>query len=81
MVCESMPELRSVRPEDAIRALERAGGVTRRGKGSHANVKMPNGQIVTFSRGRGPIRIGLLKAMLRKAEISEGEFAELLKGR
>jgi hypothetical protein len=42
---------------------------------------MPNGQIVTFSNRRAPIKIGLLKAMLRKAIIGEEEFAQLLRGR
>jgi predicted RNA binding protein YcfA (HicA-like mRNA interferase family) len=62
-----MPELRGVRPRDAIAALERAGGVVRMGKGDHVNIKMPNGLIITLSGRREPIKIGLLKAMLRKA--------------
>jgi hypothetical protein len=41
---------------------------------------MPNGVIVTFSGRREPIKIGLLKAMLRKAGISDEEFARLLEG-
>lgn len=73
-----MPELRGIRPREAIAALERAGGVVRSGKGDHVNIKMPNGQIVTFSGRRDPIKIGLLKAMLRKAGLSEEEFLELL---
>ena len=76
-----MPEFRNVRPRDAIAALERAGGVLRRGgKGDHVNIKMPNGQIVTLSGRREPIKIGLLKALLRKAGISEDEFQRLLDG-
>ncbi len=76
-----MPTLRDVRPRNAIAALERAGGVARRsGKGDHVNVKMPNGQIITFSGTREPIKVGLLKAMLRKAGITEAEFLRLLKG-
>lgn len=76
-----MPELRNVRPRDAIAAMERAGGVVRRGgKGDHVNIKMPNGQIITFSGKREPIKIGLLKAMLRKAELSETDFLDLLEG-
>ena len=75
-----MPELRGVRPAEAIKALERAGGIQRRsGKGDHVNIKMPNGQIVTFSGRRDPIKIGLLKAMLRKAGLSEDEFVGLMK--
>ena len=76
-----MAELRDVRPLEAIAALERAGGVVRRsGRGDHVNIKMPNGMIVTFSGTREPVRIGLLKAMLRKAGVAEDEFVRLLKG-
>ena len=73
-----MAELRNIRPQEAIAAFERAGGVARRGRGDHVNIKMPNGQIITFSGRRAPIKIGLLKAMLRKAELSEDEFLRLL---
>ena len=40
---------------------------------------MPNGQIITFSGVRAPVKIGLLKAMLKKAGLTEQEFARLLK--
>lgn len=44
-----MLTLRDIKAKDAIAALERAGGISRRrGKGDRVNVKMPNGQIVTF---------------------------------
>jgi predicted RNA binding protein YcfA (HicA-like mRNA interferase family) len=59
---------------------ERAGGIRKSGKGDHVNIKMPNGQIITFSGVREPIKIGLLKAMLRKAGITEDEFVQLLEG-
>lgn len=75
-----MPALRNIRPADAVAAMERAGGVVRRGKGGHVNVKMPNGQIVTFSMHRGPVKNGLLRAMIRKAELTEDEFVRLLEG-
>jgi predicted RNA binding protein YcfA (HicA-like mRNA interferase family) len=71
-------ELRDVRPEEAIRVLLRVGGVRRPGKGDHINIKMPNGQVVTLSGLRSPVRIGILKAMLRKAGLSEEEFLDLL---
>jgi predicted RNA binding protein YcfA (HicA-like mRNA interferase family) len=77
-----MGELRDIRPRDAIAALERAGGQVRAsGKGDHVNIKMPNGRIVTFSGRREPIKIGLLKAMLRKAGLTEEEFVRLLEGK
>jgi predicted RNA binding protein YcfA (HicA-like mRNA interferase family) len=72
-------ELRNVRPAQAIAAFERAGGVVREG-GPHANVKMPNGQLLTFSHGRRPIKIGLLKAMLWKSGLTEDEFEAFLHG-
>ena len=76
-----MGELRHVRPRDAIAALERAGGERRPGgKGDHVNITMPNGQIVTFSSQREPIKIGLLKAMLSHAGLSENECVRLLEG-
>jgi hypothetical protein len=43
-------------------------------------IKMPNGQIITLSGAREPIKIGLLKAMLRKAGLSEEEFLRLMEG-
>jgi predicted RNA binding protein YcfA (HicA-like mRNA interferase family) len=73
-----MPELRDIDAAAARRALERAGGISRHGKGDHVNVKMPNGQIVTFSSARGPVKVGVLRAMLKKADISVDQFLELL---
>lgn len=76
-----MGELRDIRPKDDIAALERAGGVVRKGgKGDHVNIKMPNGQVITFSGRREPIKVGLLKAMLRKADLTEEEFQLYLGG-
>lgn len=59
-------------------AFERAGGTRRRGK--HIVVKMPNGQILAFSANRQPIKIGILKAMIKKAGLTEERFVDLLKG-
>ena len=49
-------------------------------KGITSNIKMPNGKIITFSGVREPLKIGLLKAMLRNAEITEEAFVRLLEG-
>ena len=75
-----MPELRNVRPRDAIRAFERAGGHATRGRGDHVNIKMPNGQIVTIVDTREPAKIGILIGGIRKAGLTTEEFIELLKG-
>jgi predicted RNA binding protein YcfA (HicA-like mRNA interferase family) len=74
-----MPEFRNVRAEDAIKAFERAGGVARRGKGSHVNVKMPNGQILTISGSRSPLKIGIVRSLIRKSGLSDERFAKLLR--
>lgn len=42
------------------------------------NIKMPNGQIITFSGRKEPIKVGLLRAMLKKAGLDEAEFLRLM---
>ena len=74
-----MPELRNVRPGDAIRAFERAGGERRQGKGSHINVKMPNGCVVTIPASKSPVKVGILLEMIKKAGLTTAEFVRLLR--
>jgi len=69
--------LRNVRAEDAVRAFVRAGGHERMGKGSHRNIKMPNGALVTIPL-KGVVKVGLLNAAVRRAGLTHDEFAELL---
>ena len=49
----------------------------RKGRGSHVNIKMPNGQLITIPI-TGELKIGLLKAAIRKAGLTEKEFTALL---
>ena len=71
-------QFRGIKARDVIAAFERAGGVRRKkGKGSHVNVKMPNGQIITIPN-KGDIKIGLLKAAIVKAGLTDDGFAKLL---
>lgn len=72
------PRLRGVKAEDATRAFERAGGVRRSGKGDHVNIKMPNGMIVTL-KNVGEVKIGLLKAAIKKAGLTEALFRGYLR--
>jgi predicted RNA binding protein YcfA (HicA-like mRNA interferase family) len=59
----------------------RAGGERRGGKGSHVNVRMPNGRIITIPQ-EGRIKLGLLRDAIGKAGLSVEEFVRLLeKGR
>jgi predicted RNA binding protein YcfA (HicA-like mRNA interferase family) len=41
------------------------------------NIKMPNGQLVTIPQ-QAELKIGLLKAAIRKAGLTEEEFLDLL---
>ena len=74
-----MSLLRGVSGKDAVKAFVRAGGVMRRGKGDHVNIKMPNGQIITIPVSRD-LKIGLLKSAIKKAGLDDEEFMMLLKG-
>ena len=69
--------LRGIKGRDAIKAFLKAGGERRRGKGDHVNIKMPNGQIITIP-GVGEIKVGLLRAAIKKAGLTEEEFLQLL---
>ncbi len=69
---------RGLRPQEVIGAFERAGGAIRLGKGSHCNLKMPNGQLITIPT-HGEVKAGLLRAALRRAGISVDESVALLR--
>lgn len=73
-----MSLLRSVSGKEAVKAFIKAGGVVRRGKGDHVNIKMPNGQLITIPIS-GDLKIGLLKSAIRKAGLDDDEFMMLLK--
>ena len=71
-----MSQLRGIKGKEAVKAFVKAGGIERKGKGDHINVKMPNGQIVTIPRSK-ELKIGLLKAALKKAGLTEEDFLRL----
>jgi predicted RNA binding protein YcfA (HicA-like mRNA interferase family) len=70
-------QLRGIKGREAIKAFVKAGGERRKGKGDHVNIKMPNGQIITIP-GVGEIKVGLLKAAIKKAGLTQEEFLKLL---
>jgi predicted RNA binding protein YcfA (HicA-like mRNA interferase family) len=73
-----MPELRNIKAKDAVKAFMRAGLEKRPGgKGDHINLKAKNGMLITIPN-RGTVSIGLLKAAIKKAELTEEEFLNLL---
>lgn len=73
-----MSRLRGTKGKEAVKAFVKAGGIGRKGKGDHVNVKMPNGQIITVPNSK-ELKIGLLKAVIKKSGLTEEEFLRLLK--
>ena len=73
-----MGRLRGIKGKEAINAFVKAGGIERKGKGDHVNIKMSNGQIITIPSSK-ELKIGLLKAAIKKAGLTEEEFSMLLK--
>jgi len=66
--------------QDLIRALQRAGFVEQRQRGSHLHLRRgSDGKRVTVPVHKGRVvPIGTLRAILRDANISIDEFRELL---
>lgn len=71
----SMPSLKNVRQEEAMKAFVRLGGEERRGKGSHRVVNL-NGY--NLSVPAGILKIGLLKRLISLSGTSEREFLEII---
>jgi predicted RNA binding protein YcfA (HicA-like mRNA interferase family) len=75
-----MPTLPVLNARQVIAALERAGFEVMRQKGSHVRLHHVDGRVVTVPDHRGQdIGRGLLRKILRDADLSRDEFVELLK--
>ena len=75
-----MPPLPVLTARRIITALNKAGFVVIRQKGSHIRLRHPDGRIVTVPDHRGQdIGRGLLRKILRDADLSRDEFVALLK--
>ncbi|MFZ5818768.1 MAG: type II toxin-antitoxin system HicA family toxin [Chloroflexota bacterium] len=72
-----MPELPVLKPRQVIAALEKAGFRQVRQKGSHVQFKRGN-LLVTAPNHPGDLNPGVLKSILRQAQMSVDEFQALL---
>jgi predicted RNA binding protein YcfA (HicA-like mRNA interferase family) len=72
-----LTSIHNIKGKDAVRAFIHAGGKVRPGKGDHVNIKMPDGLLITIPIS-GELKIGLLKAAIKKAGLTEEEFGKLL---
>jgi hypothetical protein len=68
--------LTNVRKAEAGRAFIKAGGEDKGSPAGHWIIKMPNGR--RLSLPSGILKVGLLKAQIKAAGLSEDEFLELL---
>ena len=74
-----MAKLPILSPNELIRALERAGFQIIRQRGSHVRMKHADGQVLTLPVHPGrDIGRGLLRKILRDAELTREEFIALL---
>jgi len=71
-------QLRRINCKKAIKAFVKAGGIQRKGKGDHINIKMPNGQIITLPCS-SDLKVGLLRAAIKKAGLTVEDFQKLMK--
>ncbi|HKI02204.1 MAG TPA: type II toxin-antitoxin system HicA family toxin [Thermoanaerobaculia bacterium] len=75
------PSLPSVTARELTRALERAGFVLRRQRGSHQIYQhIQTGQRVSVPVHTGDIPKGTLRQILRLADLSVERFLDLLRG-
>lgn len=72
-----MPKLPIVKPKEVIRALERAGFVFKRQKGSH-RIYVRDNLGVTISFHNKDIKPKTLKHIIKQSGLSLGAFLELL---
>jgi len=73
------PRLPSLDAKDVVRALERAGFVFQRQKGSHATYRHPETKRTTVVPIHGgDIKRPLLKMIIQQTGLTEEEFRDLL---
>jgi predicted RNA binding protein YcfA (HicA-like mRNA interferase family) len=72
-------KLPSVRPQQVVRALERAGWQRRRTRGSHQYFVHPDKRdAIAVPVHNRDIKPGLLRSILKTADLSREEFRKLL---
>ena len=72
-----MPELPIVRPREVISALEKAGFIKIRTRGSHVQMKKGN-LLVTVPFHNRDLNRGTLASILRQAQITVEEIRDLM---
>lgn len=74
-----MPKLPTVKAQETIGALQKIGFLVVRQKGSHVRLKHQDNRVVTVPvHGNKNLGKGLLRKILRDAELTVEEFIALL---
>lgn len=74
-----MSRLPAVRPRELVAALERAGFVRHHQKGSHLYLWYPErSRMTVVPMHPGDVHRGLLRTILKQADLTEAEFLDLL---
>ena len=74
--------LPAVRPQEVVRALERAGWQVQRQRGSHLSMKKEGSRfLITVPMHQRDIPRGTLRGIIEDAELTVEEFIRLLRGR
>jgi len=73
-----MTKLPQVKPKEVIKALEKLGFKRIRTTGSHIRLKDSNGNFVTVAFHNRTLAKGILKSILRQADITVEELLENL---
>lgn len=77
MVFRFMPKLPIVKAKDVVKALQKAGFIEVRTRGSHLQLKRGN-LLVTVPVHRGDINRETLKSILRQAKMTAEELEDLM---
>ena len=72
-----MPKLPALKPREVIKALERAGFVFVRQKGSHRIYTKQN-LGVTVPYHNGDLKVGTLRHIIKQSGLEVGEFLKLI---
>lgn len=74
-----MSKLPQVKPKDILRAVKKAGFVIKKQRGSHVDLRRPDGRRTSIPMHNKPLGKGLLKAVFNQTELSIEELKTLLK--
>lgn len=74
-----MSKLPQVKPKHLLRAIQKAGFVVKKQRGSHVDLRHPKGRRTTIPIHNKTLGKGILKAILRQTQLTVEELKKLLK--